>query len=151
MHYLWGPWVECIHLYLDISGKLCLFSSCINSSSSVQFYGRTCHRSMQTFDSSGTMLEGGSLASLSDQHVGRHSWHCPIVKELVMEFLVGEVLESCHFCIQTCGCSEICVVQTRVLFLSLSGSGEGNLTIYSRRLPAVLERMGRLVCLRDYT
>ena len=41
--------------------------------SSVQVSGRTCQRSTQTFDSGGTMLDGGSLASHSSQHVGRCS------------------------------------------------------------------------------
>ena len=30
------------------------------------------------------------------------------------------------------GCSEICVAQTRFLFLSLSGGGRGNLSIYKK-------------------
>ena len=49
--------VECIPPSLDVSGKLCLSSSCISSSSSVKISGRTCHRSIQTSDSSDTMLE----------------------------------------------------------------------------------------------
>ena len=40
----------------------------------------------------------------------------------------------------------MCVMQTRVLLLSLSGSGGGNSSIYIKGLPAVLEGMGRLVC-----
>ena len=35
--------------------------------------GRTCQQSTQTFDYGGTMLDGGSLASHSSQHVGRCS------------------------------------------------------------------------------
>ena len=50
---------------LDISGKICVSSSCISFSSSVQVSGRTCQRSTQTFDSGGTTLDGGSLASHS--------------------------------------------------------------------------------------
>ena len=38
------------------------------------------------------------------------------------------------------------VMQTRDLFLSLSGSGRGNWSIYIKGLPAVLEGMGRLMC-----
>ena len=45
----------------------------------------------------------------------------------------------------------MCVKQTRVLFLSLSGSGGGNLSIYIKGLPAVLEGMGRLVCVTGFT
>ena len=79
--------VELFQPVLEISGKLCLPSSCISSSSSVQVSGRTYHRSIQAFDSSGTMLDGGSLASHNSQHVGRHS-------------LVQSCHKKCH-----CGCS----------------------------------------------
>ena len=68
-----GLEVECLQPSLDVSGMLCVSSSCISSSSSVQVSGRTCQRSTQTFDSSDTMLDGGSLASHSSQHVGIHS------------------------------------------------------------------------------
>ena len=60
--------VECLQPSLDISGKLHVSSSCIGS---VQVSGKTCQRSTQTVDSDGTMLDGGSLASNSSQHVGR--------------------------------------------------------------------------------
>ena len=42
-------------------------------------------------------------------------------------------------------------MQTGVLFLSLSGSGGGNLSIYVKGLQAVLEGMGRLMCQRGCT
>ena len=45
----------------------------------------------------------------------------------------------------------MCVMQTGVLFLSLSGDGRGNLSVYINGLPAVLEGMGRLVCLTGCT
>ena len=38
-----------------------------------KFPGTKCQRSTQIFDSGGTMLNGGSLAPHSSQHVGRHS------------------------------------------------------------------------------
>ena len=65
-----GLGVECLQLSLDFSGKLCVSSS---GSSSVQVSGGTCQQSTQTFDSGGAMLDGGSLASHSSQHVGRYS------------------------------------------------------------------------------
>ena len=37
------------------------------------------------------------------------------------------------------------------LFLSLSGGGGGNSNIYIKGLPAVLERMGQMVCLTGFT
>ena len=45
----------------------------------------------------------------------------------------------------------MCVAKTGVLSLSLSGSGWDSLSIYVKGLPAVLEGMGRLVCLRGCT
>ena len=90
-HYLWGLGVECFQLSLDISGNLCVFSSCISSSGSVQVSGRTCQRSSQTVDSCGTMLDGGSLAPHSFQHVGRHS------------LVVLHHKRSCHGCLSRLG------------------------------------------------
>ena len=68
-----GLGVEFLQPSLDISGMLCVSSSYFSSSTSVQVPGRTCQRSTQTFDSCGTMLDRGSLAPHSSQHVGRHS------------------------------------------------------------------------------
>ena len=62
--HLWGQ------TSLDISGQFCISFSCIHSPSSVQVSGRTSHRSIQTLNSSCTLLDGGSLASHSSQHVG---------------------------------------------------------------------------------
>ena len=68
-----GLGVECLQPSLDVSGKLYVSSSCIGPCSSVHIPDRRCQRSNQTFDSDGTMLDGGSLASHSSQHIGRHS------------------------------------------------------------------------------
>ena len=73
LHYSGGLVVECLQPSLDISGRICVSSSCISSSSSVHVSGRTCQRSTQTFDSSGTILDGGSLDSNISQHIGRCS------------------------------------------------------------------------------
>ena len=45
----------------------------------------------------------------------------------------------------------MCVTQTVVLFLSLSGSGGGNASIYVKGLPEVLEGISRLMCSRGCT
>ena len=141
-----GLGVECLQPSLEVSGKLCFSSCCISSSSSVQVSGRIWHRAIQTFYSGGTMLDGGFLASYNSQHVGRHS-----------------LVPSCHrrlhhgcFCRPGAQGSAISafnvlaahgydVVQTWVLFLSLSGSGRGNSSIKNKGLSAMLERMGRIV------
>ena len=53
--------------------QVCVSSSDSGPSCSVQVSGRTCQQSTQTFDSGGTMLDGGSLASHHSQHVSRCS------------------------------------------------------------------------------
>ena len=64
---------ECLQPSLDVSGKLCISSSHISLFSSVQASRRTCERSTQTSDSGGIMLDGGSLAYHSSQHLGQCS------------------------------------------------------------------------------
>ena len=68
-----GLGVECLQPSLDFSGKLCFSSSSSSFSSSVQVSGRTHQQSTQTFDSGGTMLDGGCLASYSSHNGGRCS------------------------------------------------------------------------------
>ena len=58
---------------VNISVELCISFFKINSPNSVPFSGRTCDRWIQTCNSSGTMLSGGSIACHSSQHDGRHS------------------------------------------------------------------------------
>ena len=53
---------------------ICISSFCIISFSSVQGSDRTCHRSIQTSNSSCTLLGGGLLVSYCSQHVERHSF-----------------------------------------------------------------------------
>ena len=75
-----GLGVECLQPSLEISGKLCVSSSSSGPSCSVQVSSRTCQRSTQTFTSHGSMLDGGSLASHSSQHVDRCSSAVPSCK-----------------------------------------------------------------------
>ena len=72
-HYLWDLGVECFQPLWDLSGELCV-PSCIRYPSSVQVSWITCHSSIQTSYSGGALLDGGSLASHSSWHVGRHSF-----------------------------------------------------------------------------
>ena len=65
--------VEYLQPSLKVSGKVCVSSSCISSSSSVQVSGGTCQRLTLTFNSGGSMLDGDSLASHSSQNVDRQS------------------------------------------------------------------------------
>ena len=68
----WNLEVGCFHSSLDILGE-CISPFCINSSHSIQVSPRTCHRSIQTSNSSCILFDRGSLASNGSQHVGRHS------------------------------------------------------------------------------
>ena len=60
---------ETFQLSLNISGELCIPTSTLGF---FQVSDRTCQRSVQTSNSSDTLLNGGFLASHSSQHVGRH-------------------------------------------------------------------------------
>ena len=84
--------VECLHWMFQV--QLCVSSSCISSSSSVQVSGRTCQRSVQTFDSGGTILDGGSLAPHSSNMLADIAQQCPIIKDLAMDFSVDQVLKG---------------------------------------------------------
>ena len=77
-------------------------------------------------------------------------WWCPIVKNLIMDDLVGQVLKGLQYLHLTLCCSATCAMPTGVLFLGLSGSGRGNSNVYVKGLPAVLEGMGQLVCLTGF-
>ena len=81
-----GLGVECLQPSLVISDKLCVSSSGSGPSCSVQVSSRTYQQSTQTFMSSGSMLDGGSLASHHSQHAGRCSLVVPSCKR------------SCHGC-----------------------------------------------------
>ena len=116
-----GLGVECLQPSLEVSGKLCVSSSCIASSSSVQVSGRTCQRSTQTFDSGGTVLDGWLPTVLS--RLADVPWHCPIIKDLIVDVLVAHMFKDLPYLHLTLGCSEMCVTQTGVLFLRLSCSG----------------------------
>ena len=71
--------VECIQPSMEVSGELCISSTCTNSTSVVQVSSGRYHKLIQTSYSSGIMVDGGFLASHSSQCVGRHSLsmsHC---------------------------------------------------------------------------
>ena len=93
-----------------------------------------------------------ALDSHSSQHVGRHSSAVPHHKRSHCECLSGPGAQgSAISAFNPLGLSVMFVMQTRVLFLSLSGSGGGNSSIYIKGLPALLEGMGRLECLTGST
>ena len=51
-----------------------------------KFSGKTCHRSIQPFNSRHTLLDGGCLAFNCSQHLGDIPHCCPIIKDLARCF-----------------------------------------------------------------
>ena len=86
-----GLGVECLQLSLGISGKLFVSSSRISSSSSVQVPGRTCQRLAQTFDYG--WMEAPWLPTVFNMLADIPQW-CPIIKDLIIDVLVGHVLKG---------------------------------------------------------
>ena len=143
--------IKCFQQSLDISGELCVSSFFISLPSFVPSFSTTCHRSIQTSHSSCFLLGGGSLACHSSQCVGRHSssvYYCDII---------------CHGCFSRPGAQgsavtpfnplalQRCVLHSQKLSSSVCQVEVGNLSIYNKSLPEVLERIGRLLCSRGYT
>ena len=109
LNYPWGLGVECLQPSLDISGMLCVSFSYISSSGSVQVSGGTCQRSTQMVESDGTVLDGSFLDPHRSQHVARHSLICPIIKDLVMDVLVGQALKGLSYLhLNLCLLSNVC-------------------------------------------
>ena len=106
--------------------------------------------SVYTSNSSYTSLDGGPLASHCSQHVGRLSCQVSYHKRTCQGHFT--ILGSKGSAINASNplAAQRCVVQTGVLFLNLIGSGRGNLSIYDKDLPAILERMGRFLCSRKH-
>ena len=74
------------------------------------------------------------------------SHQCLIRKDVSWMSQLVECSRACNCCIEPFGFSEMYVVQTRFLFLHLSG--RGNTSIYNSDVPAVLEGMGLMEYLR---
>ena len=69
-------------------------------------------------------------------------WWCPVIKDLIMDVLVGQALKGLQYLHLTLWLLSNMCYTDRILFLSLSGSGGGNSNIYVKGLPAVLEGVG---------
>ena len=132
-----GLGVEYLQPSLDISGKLHVSSSCISYSGSIQVSGRTCQRSTQMVDSGGTVLDRGSLASHSSQHVGRHSSAVPHHKRSLHGCLSRPGAQGSAISAFNPLAAQQCVLHRRVLFLSLSGSGGDNSHLCQRSTSSV--------------
>ena len=87
-------WVECFQPSMAPSGKLCIFSSNISSSSSVQVSGITCYRSIQISDPFHTLLDGGSTVFTVLNMLNDITPQCPMVKDFIGGFPVDQVLKG---------------------------------------------------------
>ena len=93
----------------------------ISSSRSVQVSGRKCQRSTQTIDSGGPCwLEAPWLPTVLNMLIGVPRW-CPVIKDLIMDASVGQALKGLPCLLLPFGYTVMCVMQTGILFLSLSG------------------------------
>ena len=126
-----------------------LSSSCISSLSCVQVSGRMCYRSVQTSYSSGTLLDGGILASHSSLCVGRHS-------SLLYH------IQSHHGCFSAIGLKCLALLPLTLWLLRdvhCADKGSlpqckvvtGQLKHIQQQLSALLKGMGSLVCLSGCT
>ena len=57
---------------------------------------------------------------------------CPIIKNLAMDVYVDQMIKGLQSVHLTFDCSEMCVVQIRVLILDLSGGGLGDEHVQQR-------------------
>ena len=78
-------------------------------------------------------------------------WQCPIIKDLIVNVSVGQALKGLpylHLILWLL--SDVCYADKGFLPQSVR-QWKGNSSIYIKGLPAVLEGMGRLVCLTGCT
>ena len=100
------------------------------------------------FDSGTTMLGGGSLAPHSSQHVGRCSSVVPHHKRSPWGCLGGPGTQGSATCTFNPLAAQQCVLHIEAFSSSVCQAVAGAiLSVYAKGLPAVLEGMGRLVCL----
>ena len=89
-----GLGVECLQPSLDVSGKLCVSSTHISLSSSVQVSGSACQRSTQTLILVAPCWMEAPLLPTILNMLGDIPWQCPIIIDLIMDALVGHVLKG---------------------------------------------------------
>ena len=141
-----GLGVEYLQPSFDVSGKLCVSYSCISSSSSIQVPDKTCQKSTQTFHSGGTMLDGGSLASHSSQHVGRCSLTLSHHKRSHHGCFSRPCAQGSSISAFNPFTAQRCVLCRQGFSFSFCQAVAGATQASTSNLPAVLEGMDRLVC-----
>ena len=94
--------------------------------------------SLQTFTSSCTLLDGGSLASHYSQHNMEYLLSVHHGKGSYQGYFGQQGAKGATFiAFNLFFCLDICIAQTRVFFSSLSGSVGGNSRIYKKGLPGI--------------
>ena len=93
------------------------------------------------------MLDGGSLAPHNSQHVPTYSLVVFHHKRYRHGCFGRPCVEGSALSAFNPLAAQRCVLCKQVLFVSLSGSCGSDSSIYIKGLPAMLEGMGRLVCL----
>ena len=92
LHCHWGLRVECLQPSLDASGKFCVSSSCISSSSSVQVAGRTCQGQLRLLS---LVAPCWMVALPTVLNMLADVPQCsPIIKDVIMGVLIGPVLKA---------------------------------------------------------
>ena len=102
--------VECLQLSLDLSGKLCVSSSCISSSSSVQVSGRTCQNQLRHLILvTPCWMEAPWLPAVLNM-LADDPRQCPIIKDLIMDVLESQEVKGLLCLCLTLLAAEQCVL-----------------------------------------
>ena len=126
--------------------NLSVSSSCIASPCSVKALGRTCHMSIHTSYSHGTLFHGGSLASLSFQHVGSHCSLPSYHNKSYHGYFSGLSAQGSAITTFNPLAAQRCEFCRQWLFSSVVRQCQGQLKHLRQKLPAILEGMGQLMC-----
>ena len=116
-----------------------------------KFLAGQIEEAVHTSHSSCTLLDGVFFTFHCSQHVEDVPHWCPIIKGLVRDVLVGQMLKGLPSLQLTLWLlREMCYA----VMVSLPPSirwWQGQVKIYNKGLPAMLEGMGKLVCSRGCT
>ena len=145
-----GLGVECLQPSLEFLGKLCVFSSGFGPSCSVQVLAEHVNGQLRhLLLVAPCWMEAPWLPTILNM-LEDVPWWCPIVKDLIVDVSVGQVLRGLQYLHLTLWLlSNVCCTD--------GGSLQpvrwwwGNSNVYIKGLPAVLEGVGQLVCSTGFT
>ena len=146
--YFWSLWIKHHQPSLATSGGLYISASGISSSSYVQVFSRTCHKSIQTSNSHNNLLHASpwlpSILNMLEKILLTVPWQ-KISSWFLVAFLVLKGLPSLHLMLWLV--SDVCCLDKGSV-PQPSGGVWSDMSIYSKGSSAVFERMGKLVCLK---